>query len=412
LASYNNYRCGRDVLFQLKKDSQMFPLLARWLTLPDAGVHGSAEPSARFKQACLSCGVKPAQWSLLAAPGSPLMSIWKIFIREFLGQRFGEPAEDFLGVIALLKPTREIDPDVWRIILSMVGTRASAPESYADELAPVCGTLRHIIRLLEAGKAPQNRDQRITELHEICAWVADRVVRQILPQQRRRGWAFLVRSARKHAEQRQRALELESLHWHVPLHPVTVGDYTAVPLTCGRDLWEESIAMRHCADLYGERCKSGSFLVLSVRDAGGHRKATIALEQRKGDWKLAHAVGPANRQLGKAFDEVIETTLTLLNGVESIRRRSGGRPRYRIDILDHYHYGESWSENTFMSAEGALSAARQICKSGLPSRNKAGRESWYLFGETPIIVALNGADPVAFDAVDYINKLCNLEPYS
>jgi hypothetical protein len=51
----------------------------------------------------------------------------------------------------------------------------------------------------------------------------------------------------------------------------------------------------------------------------------------------------------------------------------------------------------------------QICKSGLPSRNKAGRESWYFFEETPIIVALNGADPVAFDAVDYNNKLCNLE---
>jgi hypothetical protein len=26
-----------------------------------------------------------------------------------------------------------------------------------------------------------------------------------------------------------------------------------------------------------------------------------------------------------------------------------------------------------------------------------------------MIVALNGADPVAFDAVDYNNKLCNLE---
>jgi hypothetical protein len=328
VASYNNYRCGRDVLFQLKKDSQMFPLLARWLTLPDAGVHGSAEPSARFKQACISCGVKPAQWSLLAAPGSPLMSIWKIFIREFLGRRYGYPAEDFLGVIALLKPTREIDPDVWRVILSMVGTRVSAPESYADQLAPVCDTLQHIIRLLEAGKAPQNRDQRIAELHKICAWVAARKVRQVSRQQRRQGWACLVRSARTYAEQRKRALGLDSLEWSVPLHPVTVGDYTVVPLTCGRDLWEESIDMRHCADLYGERCKSGTTLLFSVRDAHGHRRATLGLVQREGDWTLAQAVGRANRQLGKAFDEVIETTLALLNAVESSRRRSGGRSCY------------------------------------------------------------------------------------
>jgi hypothetical protein len=62
-----------------------------------------------------------------------------------------------------------------------------------------------------------------------------------------------------------------------------------------------------------------------------------------------------------------------------------------------------------MSAEGALGVARRICKSGLPSRNEAGRESWLLYGETPIIVALNGVDPVAFDAVGYINELCNLK---
>jgi hypothetical protein len=62
-----------------------------------------------------------------------------------------------------------------------------------------------------------------------------------------------------------------------------------------------------------------------------------------------------------------------------------------------------------MSAEGASGAARQICKSGLPSRNEAGRESWLLYGETPIIVALNGVDPVAFDAVGYINELRNFE---
>jgi hypothetical protein len=202
-------------------------------------------------------------------------------------------------------------------------------------------------------------------------------------------------------------LQLESLHWRVPLHPVTIGDYTAVPLTCGRDLWEESIAMRHCADLYGERCKSGSFLVLSVRDAGGHRKATIALEQRKGVWALAHAVGPANRQLGKEFDEVIDATLSLLCAVDSTRRRSMKGPRYRIDVLDNFERSRSWSENTFSSAEAALGAARRICKDGLPSRDAVGRDLWLHFGETPVIVGIDGVDPVEFDAIDYINQLCN-----
>ncbi len=165
--------------------------------------------------------------------------------------------------------------------------------------------------------------------------------------------------------------------------------------------------MRHCADLYGERCKTGTSLVLSVRNAGGQRRATIALEQRKGTWALAHAVGPANRQLGKEFDELIGATLSLLCAVDSTRRRSRKRPCYRIDVLDNFDHGRSWSENTFSSAEAALGAARRICKSGLPSRDAVGRDMWFQFGETPIIVGIDGAKPVEFSAIDYINQLCN-----
>jgi len=408
VSGYNNCRRERDVLLELKAFTPMFPLLARWLTLPEVDARGCAEAGARFKQACVNRGVKPAQWKLLAAPDAPLMPLLKIFVREFMGDWHREPTEDFLGVIALLKPTGEMDPDIWRVVLSMVGTRVSAPESYADDLAPVCDTLRHIVRLLESGKAPQDPVQRSAELHEICAWVADKGVRQLLPRQRQQGWTFLSRSARTHAKQRERALQLESLHWEVPLHPMTIGDFTALPLTCGRDLWEESIAMRHCADLYGERCKSGNTLILSVRDTDGRRRATIALERRKGDWMLAHAVGPANRQLSKEFDEVIDTILSLLGVIESTRDRSMKGPRYRIDVLDNYDHGQSWSQGTYKSAEAALGEAHRICRSGLPSRDQAGCDQWIHFGETPLIVSLDGAKPLEFDACAYINKLCGI----
>ena len=167
--------------------------------------------------------------------------------------------------------------------------------------------------------------------------------------------------------------------------------------------------MRHCADLYGGRCAAGMTLVLSVRTADGGRKATLAIECRRGDWVLSHAVGPSNRQIGKEFDELIDATLSLLNAVDSSRRRSPKGPRYRIDVLDNFGHGESWSENTFRSAEAALGAARRICRSGLPSRDEAGQEAWLFFGETPIIMELDGADPLEFDALDYINGLCRLK---
>ena len=406
---YNFYRSSRDLLIELQKSSELSMQIGSRITLPESGAKGSTEATARFKQACLTLGIKPKQWRLIAAPSAHLLTAFKSFLREFVGEKQREPAEDFLNVIALLQPTKGIDTQTWRMILSIAGSRAKAPESYAGSLLPLRETLRHIIRLIETGRATRNRDQRNSELHEICAWLSDKAITELLTQQRREGWEYLVQKARHHAEQRQQALLLDSMKWSVPLHPVTVGEYTAVPLTCGLDLWEESVAMHHCSDLYGERCQSGSTLILSIRNSGGLRRATIAIERKKGDWRLTHAVGPANRQLGKEFDNLIDATLSVLNVVESTRTRSMTGPRYRIDVLDNYDYGHSWSENTFFSAEAALCEAKRICKSGLDSRNEKGRDMWFNFGETPLIINLAGAAPVDFDPVEYINKLFKLQ---
>jgi hypothetical protein len=368
----------------------------------------SIEVTARFKQACLKLGIKPKQWRLIAAPSAPLLLAWKSFLREFAGEWHRDPDVDFLDVIALLQPTKGIDVQTWRMILSMVGTHARAPESYAVSLTPFRDTLRHVIRLIETGKAPLCREQRTSELHEICAWVNDKAIRRLLPQQRHNGWAYLVTRARQHAEQRQQSLLLESMKWNVPIHPITVGEYSAVPLTCGQDLWEESVAMHHCSDLYGERCRSGGTIVVSIRDFEGNRCATFAIERKRGDWRLTHAVGPANRKLGQEFDDLIDTKLSVLNIFETTRKTSMEGPRYRIDVLDNYDHGHSWSENTFSSAEAAIDAARRICKSGLPSMDTTGLDQWIYFGETPLIIPLGGAEPVDFSASLYINKLCGI----
>jgi hypothetical protein len=249
-------------------------------------------------------------------------------------------------------------------------------------------------------------------LLSLCPELPESAIRGLSRAQRARGWAYLLRRAKLHADERRRMLELESMQWPVPLHPVSVGELTAVPLTCGMDLWEESVAMHHCADLYGERCAAGTTLVLSVRTTDGARKATLAIERRRGDWVLSHAVGPFNRQIGKEFDDLIDATLSLLNAVDSSRRRSLRGPRYRIDVVDNFDHGESWSENTFRSVEAALGEACRICRSGLPSRDEAGREAWLLFGETPIIVELDGAEPANFDALEYINRLCKVSQHA
>ena len=311
-------------------------------------------------------------------------------------------------MIKLLKPTKRLDDEVWRSFLSLFGTRVNSPGSFSHSLAPFGDTLCHILRLIEAGKAPRERKLRNKELHEICAWVVDTRIHQLKPQQRKLGWAYLLKQAQLHTNQRRRSEALKILRWTTALQPMTFGQWTAIPLTCGADLWEESVAMRHCADLYGDRCMSGHTLITSVRDSEGKRKATLAFNRNEGEWHLNHAVGPANRQVGKQFDELIDAILALLNGAVRSTGKRSKQPMYRIDVIDNFNFTSVWSESTYSSAESALSAARLICKSGLPTRDANGRESWVHFGETPLIISLGEAEPIEFCATEYINKLCGL----
>ena len=346
---YNATRGDVDFVNALHQSSLLLAFLGWWLFVPDSGEGRSCEPVARLMRWCRERGLKPKQWKLLAAPEAPLLPAFRSFMREFMGNPHRDPGADFLGVITLLNPSKGIDPDVWRSILSIIGTRSSAVESYAEALAPLGETLRHIVRLLEAGKAPLKREQRLAELHEICAWIADQNVGTLLPQQRRRGWELLVRKARQHAKQRMRALNIEAQRWSVPIPSVTHGGFTAVPLTCGIELWEESVAMRHCADLYGERCMSGTTLIISVRTVEGKRKATLAFVRREDEWNLAHAAGPANRHLGKQYDAIIDAILSELNRDISERPWRSEQDLHSIVPLANFHDIGDWITSTMSS---------------------------------------------------------------
>ena len=103
---------------------------------------------------------------------------------------------------------------------------------------------------------------------------------------------------------------------------------------------------------------------------------------------------------------MIGKILEVLSGGKSDRQRRAKRARYRVEVLDNFNPGASWGERVFPSLEAALGAARQICKDGLPTMDAYSLDSWYSFGETPLIIPLDDAKPVDFSAVDYINKLC------
>lgn len=403
--AYNFFRQERSAREELWSISPLLMVLWGGIDLP-SGAAVELEPAARLKLACAELGIKPAQWKLLANPKSPLAPLLRSFYQEFIGTWHRDPVVDFLGVMRILQPTKMLDLSVWRLILSMVGTRDDPPYSYAEILQLVAEPLKHVVRLIERGACPKDSQRRDAELHLICEWIADQGVQTISSPQRKRGWQFLLTKAQEYSRARKHRLELEGMHWIAPIHPITVGAFTAVPLLSGAQLWEESIDMNHCADGYGEACTDGRVLIMSVRLTDGSRYATLALQLWDGDWSLLQACGPGNRKLGSELEELIGTVVCLLNALRSASRASATGPRYRVYVFSNYDREDNWTEGVYFSPDAAIAAAKGLIRSCINSSGATGRTEWLDFGETPIIEALGGAAAAAFSASDYVAKIC------
>jgi hypothetical protein len=101
----------------------------------------------------------------------------------------------------------------------------------------------------------------------------------------------------------------EDSKWPVPfVEEQAVGGYLASALGSQRALWEEARAMHHCVDLYGQACLAGESVIVSVR-RGEKRVATVELQRRNDQWRVAQVRGPCNalvkaRGIEAAVDEL------------------------------------------------------------------------------------------------------------
>ena len=315
VCEYNTWLLEGTDLDALWHHSPIASLIGSGLDLTDARRRGSQEPMAVLKRACAARGIKPIQWRLLVHPDAPLLPLYRSFASEFSASPTNERVNDFLALVSLLGLTKPLPLEAWRSMLSMVGTRTRPEAHYARALAPVAASLQHVVRLIERGAAPANAQAFSAQIHDICAWIADNRITGFPAPVRRLGWRPLHERAFSYAEKRRHQLALEAMHWEVPIHPMTVGEFTAVALASGKDLWDESVAMRHCADLYAKPCQEGRALLFSVRTASGDRYATIALEHKDGVWSLLQACGHANARIGSELDELIEVLRGIVQAV-------------------------------------------------------------------------------------------------
>ena len=397
---HNHIQQNLTELTELWRQSPLMAALAIDLTPED---HPGGVSARFFKRMCEALELKPKQWKLIADPKAPLLSAYKSLRYEFVNEEFDAPAVDFIQLIKLLKPTKAIDTEIWRSILSLVGTRYKCPRSYAGALESVGESLAHLVRLIERGSCPSDIAVLRKHVHLIGAWILDKGVSSISKSQRRLGWEFLRKQGVRHALYRKRLLEGGA--WTVPLHPMKMGEYDIIPICNGGDLWQESVAMAHCVDTYSNLCRNGEVVMISLRKNRLERYATVALHKPNGAWLVKQISGKANKRLGKDVDEVGNFLAMLLNLTCPCSDSQPKLPHYVVKVTSNSAINDAQVVLTCHSADEALAAAQEICLASFEAHKALGLLSWLIEGMSAHIEPHCGATPVPFDPTQFVGQV-------
>jgi hypothetical protein len=309
---YNFAMRNMYALLELKVKAPLIARLATGLNLPD---DWNNEPLKHIKQATRNLGITQQQWRVLASRDAPLMPLYECFVRDFVGTNVEDVAIDFIKLIRLMGIHDGLPTSAFRSVLSMIGTRANDPNSYGDALGSISPTIVHITRLIQSKKSPEHSEELENDLHNICSWVCDMKVLAFCKSQRRLGWNYLKREAHRYAESRELMLKAGD-GWSVPVKQLSFDGYKAYAIQNGKQLWDESQAMNHCADLYWQVCKTGEVCIYSIQNKLNKRIGTLAVKKAAGRWDVLQLSGKANKSMGLEMNVVATVVTTMLNAME------------------------------------------------------------------------------------------------
>jgi len=254
------------------------------------------EPKKALQRFAASRGIKPRTWKWLAHSGRRGATLCRAVSREFFPWNEECNALEYLDVLAILAPTRRPRIETLRQVLSLFSTRAARPASYAEPMRAFGASLRHVLRLLERAPIRGDRSLDSESLHAILAWLSDTNCTELTRSQRQGGWKWLMRQAEQHRLRLQR-MPSSNASWEPPVATIETGPYRIVPLASAAAMWEESIAMRHCADRYIPSCETGHHHLFSIRSRCGKRLATVCLRREsESEWSLTAVAGKANSE--------------------------------------------------------------------------------------------------------------------
>ena len=196
---------------------------------------------------------------------------------------------------------------------------------------------RHIVALWEPGENPREklkviRQEVWDERKYILDWFNAEGHRLGLPD-KNSTWRSLKRRSDKWHEGFRRAAPLEdwtalmgseNAAWESLLGETVIDGLKVTPLITGRDLYSESLEMRHCVVAYAPLCLNGGWRVFSLQEADGARSTLslkpgsngFAIDQHKGQENrpvspaAARAAGEVCRLYNRKGREAAETAMT------------------------------------------------------------------------------------------------------
>ncbi|WP_374603011.1 hypothetical protein [Arenimonas sp.] len=282
----------REALLELQRIAPaLVPLYGELIS------HGKVEPRrldwAKFRQTVAVEGLLPAKWRFLMH--DPAKPVWQMYREGLIGslEHLCAFLTDWAKLHDGLPEGVHIPRALWEPL-----ARTFVDPARGHVVPPVVwpvtarATRQAIERYHRAAKVGKGAEFIENEWGPVVRWAANYAqANETTPV---RYWGTAKREAAD--DERRIRARSESLSWPVLVPKLEDGGLYALALANGRELAEEAIAMRHCADRYARRCADGELLIFSLRDvATDRRRASVAIQLGREGVRLAELARSLNR---------------------------------------------------------------------------------------------------------------------
>lgn len=273
-----------------RENPQLLPLLMMFLG--EQKLAHKKDPIAEMRDYFREHGLSDATWRYVARHGSRLFDV----ALEMASNRSLAACLSFLRPLqaaGLPPPPAPSLARAWfRCYADRERDRIQFNESW-NEADP--SVVRAVLLEGDARRPRHGFAEFVGEVASVLHWAVDEDI-VLNEQQARSGWKWLRRNWLASLDRKMREAKAQGAAWRSTLSRTTVGRFTLIPLTNAADLVEEAIAMRHCVDIYVERCAHGENRLFSIRCTETRKRvATLALRNGYGEgWYLHDLKGYAN----------------------------------------------------------------------------------------------------------------------